>query len=553
MKPGKLSTRNLAEIAALICTLLLLALLIPQMITAGNPHVSEKVIPLEGWYILTDGKRTDVTLPASIKSDASGNVVLYNDSLREQDAGLAIATNAASFYLRICMGDTVLHEYSESLFPRNDQMRGKLVCTASVPIGAEGQTLRLEYKMAPGEIDLIPQVYIGSSAELLKQVFAGSTPMLIIVFAMMFASALAMAVGLYMGWLKIPDFRFVEIALFFLLCAVWVLTDSGLIAFYSNQDALISTVSFFAFMTMSIPMVHFIKDTGEMKKYRILDVCIFLLYANAICQIALCALHVCSLVDMLFVTHILLVFGVACCVGALAAEHRANPGRGVNTVLVAFAMLGGSGILALVLYWLLKITYYDMIFEVGILLFGILILNETVYTVVCNFRDRMELTLLQRFAREDQLTGLGNRRAFDEHLNDSWDMLRSCENAALIYADVNHLKKTNDLYGHNVGDEMIIAAARCIEKAYGSFGRCYRIGGDEFCIIIPEATESEAELCARLDRAVSEFDTQGRFDLSVARGMSFLHCSDGSVKQMDDWLIEADKKMYQNKGGSRRT
>lgn len=49
-----------------------------------------------------------------------------------------------------------------------------------------------------------------------------------------------------------------------------------------------------------------------------------------------------------------------------------------------------------------------------------------------------------------------------------------------IYGN-DHLKQINDIYGHGAGDELLIGAAQSIQKAYGSLGYCFRIGGDEFC------------------------------------------------------------------------
>ena len=49
--------------------------------------------------------------------------------------------------------------------------------------------------------------------------------------------------------------------------------------------------------------------------------------------------------------------------------------------------------------------------------------------------------------------------------------------------DVNGLKKTNDIFGHIVGDELLIGSAECIIKAFGAYGRCFRAGGDEFIVI----------------------------------------------------------------------
>ncbi len=101
-------------------------------------------------------------------------------------------------------------------------------------------------------------------------------------------------------------------------------------------------------------------------------------------------------------------------------------------------------------------------------------------------------------ARQDALTGVFNRRAFDE----DWRHLehdRRLENVALFLFDCDHFKAINDSYGHNVGDAVIRSIAQCLESALRTNDRLYRIGGDEFCAILTNSeqghTETIAERC----------------------------------------------------------
>ena len=123
----------------------------------------------------------------------------------------------------------------------------------------------------------------------------------------------------------------------------------------------------------------------------------------------------------------------------------------------------------------------------------------------------------------------------------------------LVFMDFNQLKLINDTHGHHVGDEMIIATARCIEKAFGSMGTCYRIGGDEFCALLPNITLSEKELSDCLDEKIQQYNSIcGKYQISLARGISNLRDEQGNLKTISDWKQEADIKMYQNKGWVKR-
>lgn len=543
--------RDALEVFLLMVVIVTLAILIPKMETVNSFAESRRARELHGWYYYADGQRVETELPAVLSPDENGSLVLYNDSISQMEIGLMLGTKAAEYNLRMYMGDMLLYRYSDDVFPRNNQMKGKLICAGMLPQEIQEGTLRLEYTLE--EDSEIPVVYIGGNTELIKLVCSESIPMLVIVFAMLFGSFLAFTVGLYMNWLRIPDPRFVDVAMFFLISALWYLSDSTLAWIFVSQKALITMVSFYAFMMMAVPMVHFIRNTVGMGKYKILDVFLFLFYLNALVQGILVLSHVYTMIQMLFVTHILLVGGVMTCIVTLILEYRRNARRGIYTVLMAFAALGASGVLAILLYWAWEITCYDLIFEIGILIFGVMILNETVLTVVRNFRDQTELKIYQRLALEDQLTGLGNRRAFEEDLAELQNQMGTGENAALVFADVNHLKKINEEFGHNTGDELIIAAARSIEHVFGRVGKCYRISGNEFCVILKDPTDVESELFPALDREIENFSHDSRLPLFLARGVSYLRRPDGSVKSMSEWKYEADRNMYGHKGGENRT
>ena len=90
----------------------------------------------------------------------------------------------------------------------------------------------------------------------------------------------------------------------------------------------------------------------------------------------------------------------------------------------------------------------------------------------------------------DTMTGLGNRTAFLEE-NKSNAIFPGM--ISYIMMDANNLKTINDTLGHNKGDELIITIAKCMRKAVGHNGQCYRIGGDEFVIILKNKTAAETE------------------------------------------------------------
>ena len=349
--------------------------------------------------------------------------------------------------------------------------------------------------------------------------------------------------------------RFANISYFLFFCGCWFLTDSSTVQTFSGSSPVIRYLSFYAFMLLAIPMLHLVKNTGNMKEYRVIDYFIYAFYINAFAQSVLNYAGIVDLVDMLFVTHLLLAAGVVVLVILLWKEYQKENSKELLYILGSFGAVGSGGVLALLLYWILRISYYDVFFDVGIILFIVLLIRDLMIVSVNNFQFKTEMMVYQRLAKEDKLTGLKNRRAFDEMMEGLAMHASTYENIFLIFMDLNQLKEINDRFGHGVGDEIVIGAARCIEKAFQPYGECFRIGGDEFCAVLTNPALSEEELNSRLDQEIEIYNrgvNLGRMQLSIARGISSIRYEDGKLKSTGDWKREADLNMYKNKGWVRR-
>lgn len=155
---------------------------------------------------------------------------------------------------------------------------------------------------------------------------------------------------------------------------------------------------------------------------------------------------------------------------------------------------------------------------------------------------------LQNIATTDSLTGLENRLAFDEFLSKISNEDDDADTEwVILMIDVNGLKYTNDTFGHLAGDALIIAAANVIVDAYGHHGKCFRVGGDEFVVIVDATSDMMYKLHCKLKRSIAEYNKEAMYHLSLAVGESRLKNDFGRRKPISDWKMEADLNMYHNK------
>lgn len=189
-----------------------------------------------------------------------------------------------------------------------------------------------------------------------------------------------------------------------------------------------------------------------------------------------------------------------------------------------------------------------MLLPIGLVIYAKRRLDETRSEL--RRRKVAELEASQ-MALHDPLTGLPNRRKAQIEISHALERARE-EPVTLISLDLNRFKPVNDLHGHAIGDELLLAAGARLVNAAGGSASVYRFGGDEFCILM-QGNFSEDELLARVEAISVAFDR--RFDLtdvsvSVGASVGATTTSDPNAS-MDDLLSQADAAMYRCKKNGR--
>ena len=166
---------------------------------------------------------------------------------------------------------------------------------------------------------------------------------------------------------------------------------------------------------------------------------------------------------------------------------------------------------------------------------------------------RKNKSQINDIAYRDPLTGVGNSAAYREAVMKLNGKIRkSIPKFTVIVFDINNLKKVNDSYGHNFGDILITSASKLIRETFEPNG-IYRIGGDEFCVILEDDNAAMYnELLNDFAKSIERFNNsaQARLPVSVASGYSQYNSDDDNYMSV---FRRADSAMYSNKEEMKRT
>ena len=158
-----------------------------------------------------------------------------------------------------------------------------------------------------------------------------------------------------------------------------------------------------------------------------------------------------------------------------------------------------------------------------------------------------EISRLGQLAETDPLTGLANRRAFDKHLQQRMAQhQRDGQRFCLMIVDIDQFKSINDQFGHLMGDRLLQQIAGVLTRNVRQADIVFRVGGDEFAIILPATDSAQAtHLAKRIVEQVVK-NTRDEFD-SLSIGLS-IGLADSNTEWTKDQLVElTDKAMFQSK------
>ncbi len=156
-------------------------------------------------------------------------------------------------------------------------------------------------------------------------------------------------------------------------------------------------------------------------------------------------------------------------------------------------------------------------------------------------KEKYEKEKLLYISNTDALTGCLNRHAYETDIN-KLDLKKEW---IYISLDLNSLKHINDTYGHDVGDEMICAAAACMTASFGEFGKVYRIGGDEFVVIVTQKPDELDAMTKHFDSSVAEW--RGKIVNSMTISYGCVRSLEEDWEFVYDIAKEADRRMYASK------
>lgn len=391
----------------------------------------------------------------------------------------------------------------------------------------------------------IPDFLLGSRYVIYRDKFLAGIMSIICGF-------IAVLIGLFYIFYIIYNRRNTEIdrslltlGIFSVLLGCWKIVDTNAFYLLIPGKVAFSYSDYMLLALVTIPYCMFIRQMLSSADKVIWYIPCFFSLA-AICVIlAAQFLKIIDMRQLLRLVHLSIILVALVCIVMVVREVLTvgwSPKIKKNVVCVFLCFIGMA--LDLLIYYLTHGKIQSFLGIFNFLIYNLVVGISTIKEAKELMKIGMNAKKFEKMAYHDQLTGLYNRTAYAE-LTESSDF--DPESYIVVVFDLNNLKKCNDTMGHEMGDKYIKESAEIINDCFEDNGHCYRMGGDEFCVLLKGLSVEECK--GRIRRIKERAEQYNRESSDIKIGIA---CGYAVFDKHLDYDIRstsrrADKMMYHEK------
>lgn len=512
----------------------------------------------DGWTLDSEG-----TTPARLDNlgeyiDAEKGVLSLYYKLPEFDEKITLMYRSKDVSTRVFIDGENIYETSVFDSRFYNKSPGNLWNTVDINSKYSKKVIEVQILMVYDKRALtFDSVYLGNEADIIISLLNGSMIAIFISFLLIVLAVFLIAYDLLPVNRKIKNKHSIFwLGLFSLITGIWSLIETNIVQFFVNDMRIIQLIDNMAMLTEAMPLLIYIDSEYELFRHRVLRILgyiggAFTLFC-AILQISgfgdLHNVIIGASVQSFVIDAIMMVWGILIVLGLKNKDDSMSMTKRI-LILIGVGSLSFFGF-----FEVMRSSRTDTFDRAGLVRVGMLLL------IICFaissqvdfyklLKQGTEFELISTLAYSDGLTGLGNRTAYLEQLEEYANNEGKYIKFGVVYLDVNNLKKVNDNLGHEMGDTLIKIAANIIADSFGKYGKSYRTGGDEFCVMmtgndLADHYEKGLEVFNQLINEANQAKWYP-FEVQIAHG--FAACDDFSHEKIDETVALADNEMYKNK------
>lgn len=522
------------------------------MLMAGILYTVFAALSLRGHEDGGTGGRGVAVWDGSMEMTREGDDYCYRRILpAENMEGMSIVYHTVHMSMEVFIDGEMVYELKTG---EGSAVKTMGFCWNTIPLTEYDAGKEIVFRLTPVYSDSTPKgsFLYGTYQDIEHKVLADRLLQLVLAGAIALAGGVLLLYGFFVVKKGQDAETIKQFAVFAAMLGIWSIGETQVLDWIFPCSIVLVSVSHLMLMAMPIPFMLFLRYMYHDKESKLWSVCCYINCTVVAMRVILQIIGVYDLRETLLLTHVCLLLFVLVVV-IMTIREIVRYGFAGNTRInsIGVMVILASTLLELAVYRLgnMSMPLGSMGFLFYVIVMGIVNVRRT--------RELMEQArenaLYRKLAFTDELTGLPNRTAFKEDLEKRMEPDKMVEDGrmqptVIFMFDLNDLKKCNDTYGHDYGDQYIKMAADVLKELFGQEGKCYRIGGDEFCAWTPYTSlEAVREKLQQLERSVQELNSKGFVvTFSIAAGYAvYEENEDGNG--LYSTMKRADAMMYEKK------
>lgn len=547
----------------MVMAALLLIMVIPVIMATTEKNVESNDIVLDDRWTVTvnDKVYKDVTL-SKFRFDMCdrGDILTFEHIIPRYDTTDDPTINLYSIHaaVKVSVDNEVIYQYGQERY-REKKLLG--YGRHFIPLGKNqmGKKLTIEMHISENNaFDGQQPVIISDGRKFISKDIAGKRFNLAISMFLMVFGVIIMILSMLMLKSSVNFMQTFCIAMFSFLVGCWTLCNMDLIEYFA-PDLLVKTyMEYMTFYVLPLPFTYYFRDRLEEKGFPkglkiYFKVLIIAEIAFAAFAYTMQFFNIMHLPSFLSGVHVLMVLALLFIV-FINIWARKNSQDSINSVMVGFAIAVILTVIELVRFNVNKYflgfsqNQYSSTtcFAVLIIVISLLVdygkkISQTLYRIA-------QQQLFKQMAYMDELTGLANRRKCEEYMK---ELEVHSKKYCILCFDLNLLKKINDTYGHEKGDELIKKFADVLREVYSLYGITARTGGDEFVAILNNVSVQETEKL--ISDMLILIETKNKEEDILKLSTAYGYAMSDEVADSNPHIIYklADDRMYEYKKKSK--
>ncbi len=501
------------------------------------------------------------TKPVGVKElgkymDKESGVLSIYYKLPEMNKDMSLVYRSKDVYTKILIEDTILYEtsvYNSKLYNKSP---GNLWNILTINSKYSEKVVEIQIFMVYDTNAItVDSLLLGDKADIILGLFAENIFGIVISLLLILLGVVLFVIDILPSYGRIKkNHGLCWIGIFALLTGIWSLIETNVVQFCVKDVRILQLIDNIIITIDTIPLILYLNIEYKILQSKWIRL---LAYIGTVYILICIAIQYIGTRDWHYVLngslYIMMLTDASLCIYlVLMIINRINKKQPVlNCILQA---VGLCSLCSCSIFETIRTINNDKMDRAGLIRIGMLILcvcfaiasQIETYKIV---EQGLKYDLISKLAYSDGLTGLGNRTAYLEQLDEYQNNQRGILELGIIYLDVNNLKAVNDNLGHEFGDELITTAAKIIQDSFKRFGKSYRIGGDEFCVLMLGAGLKNDYLTGLniFNQLIEHTNKESIYTYKVQIAHGFTICDDFSMEKIEEAIASADSKMYENK------